>query len=309
VTASSSSPTTTDSSPTADAYPVATPSEDGRLDRIRLLENTASDLDQADRLLTAAYRPPSWRREVEVYLTTQADGWFCVDDGGEIVAMAGALAYGSYCWVGLVATLPDRQRQGFASRLSAHLLDWAKEHGCGTVALDANDNGRPVYERLGFRAVGPTVALLAPGSLPAPDGAGPRVEMADRVDDILALDRSVSGGDRTTLLRAIWEIESPALFVVREAAEPAGYLFVRDRLLGPGCARTPAIAEGLIRAALDGRSGEELRMLVPIECGMTTTLFDLGFREQRRLTHMRFGELQLPGQRTHLFAQASFAAG
>ncbi len=32
---------------------------------MRLLQNTESDLEQADRLLMAAYRPPSWRRELE----------------------------------------------------------------------------------------------------------------------------------------------------------------------------------------------------------------------------------------------------
>ena len=71
---------------------------------IRLLTDSESDLEQADRLLTTAYRPPSWRTEVEVYLEVQPDGWFVVDDGGQIVAMAGALVYGSFCWLGLVAT-------------------------------------------------------------------------------------------------------------------------------------------------------------------------------------------------------------
>ena len=279
---------------------------------IRLLQNSESDLEQADRLLMAAYRPPSWRRELEVYLRTQPDGWFVVADGDEIVAMAGALAYGSFCWVGLVATGPDRQRQGLATRLSTHLVDWAKAHGCSTVALDANDNGRPVYERLGFQAVGPTLALIAPGSLPAPERDGPRAERADDVEQIMALDRSVFGGDRASLLRAIWEIESPEIHVIREGDGRTGYLFARDGLLGPGCARTPAIAEHLVRAALSGRANrpdEEFRILVPMECESTSTLAKLGFREERRLTHMRLGDLGLPGERHHLLAQVSLAAG
>ena len=279
---------------------------------IRLLQNSGSDLEQADRLLMAAYRPPSWRRELEVYLRTQPDGWFAVTDGDEIVAMAGALAYGSFCWVGLVATLPDRQRQGLATRLSAHLVDWAKAHGCSTVALDASDNGRPVYEHLGFQAVGDTLAMIAPPSLPALEREEPRAERINDVDELLSLDRSVFGGDRAALLRAIWEIESPEIHVIRGADGPAGYLFVRDRLLGPGCARTPAIAGDLVRAALGGRantSGEEIRMLVPTECESTSTLIELGFREQRRLTHMRLGDIGLPGERNRLFAEVSFAAG
>jgi GNAT superfamily N-acetyltransferase len=279
---------------------------------IRLLQNSGSDLEQADRLLMAAYRPPSWRREVEVYLRTQPDGWFVVADGDEIVAMAGALAYGSFCWVGLVATRPDRQRQGLATRLSAHLVDWAGARGCSTVALDANDNGRPVYERLGFQAVGDTLALIAPDSLPERDRNGLRVDRVEDVDEILPLDRSVFGGDRSSLLRAVREIESPEIHVIREATGPAGFLFARERLLGPGCARTAEVGEDLVRAALDGQAsppGEEIRMLVPMECESTNTLIKLGFREQRRLTHMRLGEPGLPGKRNRLLAEVSFAAG
>ena len=279
---------------------------------IRLLRDSGPDLEQADRLLMAAYRPPSWRRELEVYLRTQPDGWFVVTDGEEIVAMAGALAYGSFCWVGLVATRPDRQRQGLATRLSTHLVDWAKDRGCATVALDANDNGRPVYGSLGFQAVGETLAMIAPGSLSASEGRGPRAERALDLDGIMSLDRSVFGGDRAALLRAIWEIESPEVHVVREADEPAGYLFARDHLLGPGCARTPEIAMSLVRAALDGSAGRsdgEVRMLVPMECESTGALTELGFRRARRLTHMRLGDAKLPGARNHLLAQVSFAAG
>jgi GNAT superfamily N-acetyltransferase len=279
---------------------------------MRLLRDSESDLEQADRLLMAAYRPPSWRREVEVYLRTQPDGWFAVDDGGEIVAMAGALAYGSFCWVGLVATHPDRQREGLATRLSTHLIGWARERGCATVALDGNDNGRPVYERIGFQPVGDTLLLLAPDSLPERDRKGVHVDRVEDVQELLPLDRSVFGGDRAALLRAIVAIESPVIHAIRDGDAPAGFLFARDGLLGPGCARTPAVAEDLVRAALgDDAAGSQgdVRLLVPMECAFTSVLFELGFREQRRLTHMRLGDPMLPGQRQHLFAQVSFAAG
>ena len=278
---------------------------------IRLLTDSDFDLEQADHVLVTAYRPPSWRREVEIYLGTQPDGWFVVDDGGRIVAMAGALAYGAFCWVGLVATLPGHERHGLATRLSAHLTEWAKDHGCRTLALDASEKGRPVYERLGYQPVGHTLALIAPSSLPPPteeESAG----LIDDIDEVLALDRATFGGDRAALLRAISEREAPRIHVVREGREPAGYLFARERFLGPGCAKDAAIAERLVRAALSDpsyRTAEEIRLLAPMESEYTNVLASLGFRESRRLTHMRLGDLELPGERRELLAQASFAAG
>ncbi len=128
----------------------------------------------------------------------------------------------------------------------------------------------------------------------------------------MAFDRFVWGGDRSALLRAIRDIESPEIHVIRERGETAGYLFARDGLLGPGCARTPEIAGHLVRAAMGGRAGrsdDETRILVPMESESVSTLTNMGFRESRRLTHMRLGDPVIPGERRQLFAQVSYAAG
>jgi len=277
---------------------------------IRLLHDSESDLARADRLLTTAYRPPSWRLEVETYLRTEPDGWFIAEEGGEIVAMAGGLAYGRFCWLGLVATLPGWERRGYASQLSARVTEWAKDRGCRTVALDASEKGRPVYERLGFRPVGETVVLIAP-STPTPADA----RIGDRIDDLdelLAFDRSVFGGDRATLLHSIQELESPGVYAVRDGDGLAGYLFARGGSLGPGCARSPAVAEQLLRAALPDASSRvdgDVRLLLPVESAYPDVLSSLGFEKSRSLTHMRLGDQQLPGERQLLIAQASLAAG
>jgi len=277
---------------------------------IRLLQDTESDLERADRLLTTAYRPPSWRREVEVYVRTQPDGWFVVDDGGEIVAMAGGLAYGAFCWLGLVATLPGWERRGYASALSVRVSEWAKERGCRTVALDASEKGRAVYERLGFQRVGETVVLTAPASVPRVDEG--TAERIDDLDELLALDRSVFGGDRSALLQAIRELESPRVYAIRERDGIAGYLFAREGALGPGCARSPAVAERLLRAGLadsSSRTGGDVRLLLPTESAYSDVLTSLGFRKSRSLSHMRLGDPSLPGTRELLLAQTSLAAG
>ncbi len=42
--------------------------------------------------------------------------------------------------------------QGAASRIVGEMVDWAREHRYPRIFLHASKMGRPVYERLGFRA-------------------------------------------------------------------------------------------------------------------------------------------------------------
>jgi hypothetical protein len=260
-----------------------------------------------------AYNVPSRRSDLETYLAAQPDGWFVIVDGDEVLAVGGALAYGSFCWIGLVATDPARQRQGLATKISAHLIEWAHELGCTTMALDASVAGRPVYERLGFRVVGETVELSLPPVPPGEEPSSAVCRSTDDVDRLLSLDRRIFGGDRARLLRALRREEAARCYVAMNGDGPAGYLFARKRLLGPGCARNDGIARRLVRAALADRveigDTVEQRLLLPIESRYLDALYGLGLRVERRLAHMRLGDPQLPGVRNQLLAQTSYAAG
>jgi GNAT superfamily N-acetyltransferase len=272
------------------------------------MRDTDAELDRVDDLMTVAYGTTSRRRELVLYLAAQPDGWFVIEQDRQIVAAAGCIAYGPFCWLGLVATHPSARGRGLASRISQHLVDWSVEHGCDTVALDASELGRPIYERLGFEATGWTIELG-----PDPERlvqAGPRAERCTPEDlaAILALDPAIFGGDRTALLRTFASSCSDACFVTRSATGGvSGYLFARERLIGPGLAADAEAASSLVRAALDVPG--ERRMLVPSESAFLGTLHELGLVEQRRLAHMRLGRLELPGMRDRLLAQVSFATG
>ena len=43
------------------------------------------------------------------------------------------------------------RRKGVADALMRELLQWCRENGIESVVLHASDEGRPLYERLGFR--------------------------------------------------------------------------------------------------------------------------------------------------------------
>ena len=50
-----------------------------------------------------------------------------------------------------VYTEADRRRRGIARRLMEHMLDWCRREGFAQVSLHASDDGRPLYESLGFQ--------------------------------------------------------------------------------------------------------------------------------------------------------------
>jgi ribosomal protein S18 acetylase RimI-like enzyme len=73
---------------------------------------------------------------------------------GEVAACAVAGWQDGDCGIYLVATDPRAQGQGLCSELLRLALREAREAGCETTSLEATKAGEPVYERLGYRALG-----------------------------------------------------------------------------------------------------------------------------------------------------------
>jgi GNAT superfamily N-acetyltransferase len=265
-----------------------------------------AELRQVDQLLQLAYQSPSRLRELALYRAAPPAGLFAIFEAGEAVAAAGIFGYGSFSWLGLVGAHPDYARQGLATRLSEYLLDWSREHGCGTVALDASDKGRPVYERLGFQPAGEAIELVAAAG-PGAVSAAASITGTGDLTGVLDFDRPLFGGDRAALLRAVGADDS-RVYRRYDGDRLAGYLFARGSVLGPGAALDPEAATGLIKAALADVPGR-VSLIVPAGSAHHETLLGLGLRENRRLTHMRYGVAPVPGRRELLLAQTSFAAG
>jgi GNAT superfamily N-acetyltransferase len=89
-------------------------------------------------------------------------GWLAVSEAGEAVAGVGLWFYD---WVPNplapsirrgyilnVYTEPEYRRQGIARRLVEEILAYCKANGIQTMLLHASQEGRPIYEALGFTA-------------------------------------------------------------------------------------------------------------------------------------------------------------
>lgn len=88
-------------------------------------------------------------------------GWFCTDTD-EVVAGAGLWlidwpphpldSSGVRGHILNVYTDPAYRRRGIARRLMNTMLEWCRERNIKTIGLHASDEGRALYESLGFTA-------------------------------------------------------------------------------------------------------------------------------------------------------------
>ena len=129
---------------------------DRRLSRLRYREvcdqetrNLISDINSAAYGFAFEYgreafaSAAAWQNENYAYLG-------CVD--GEAVTTSAVGVLGRRLYVGFVATLPARQRRGYAEAVMRHALTQAqKATGLQRSLLHATKEGHPVYLRLGFR--------------------------------------------------------------------------------------------------------------------------------------------------------------
>lgn len=95
-----------------------------------------------------------------------ADGsyhhWFAVDGSGGVMGGGGVLLCSwpanpkdpcsERAIILNVYTEPEFRRRGIARQIMAAILDWARQRGFRTINLHASDEGRALYEKLGFEA-------------------------------------------------------------------------------------------------------------------------------------------------------------
>lgn len=179
--------------------------------------------------------------------------------GDRLVGTALLTPYGAdTATCNMIIVDPSMRGHGLGRRLMTALLDAAGAREC---RLTATEDGRPLYEKLGFVATGQIHQLQGTvPDLPMPDGVTPATP-AD-LPDIAALDRMATGMDRTTLLARLLA-EGP-VFTLRTGGTLRGFVacrpFGRGHLMGPLAARDDAAGETLMRAAIAAHAGRFLRV-------------------------------------------------
>ena len=101
------------------------------------------------------------------------NGWLAEDGGGAVVAGGGMIVQrgvprpenvhgGEEAYLLNVYVEPAHRRRGLARALMGAMLAWARERGLARVVLHASDDGRALYESLGFDTVTNEMRLVLP---------------------------------------------------------------------------------------------------------------------------------------------------
>jgi GNAT superfamily N-acetyltransferase len=279
---------------------------------ITLRALTEDDLDTADGIMMPAYGAPrSRKRDLRRYLALQPDGWLLALLDGEPAGIGGAIDYGHFAYIGLMAVHPTLQRRGIASAIMERLLAWIDERGCPVALLDASAAGERLYEKLGFVDDDRVIQYHQ-------DDCAARPRASERVGPLIAADLAalaafdapIFGAERGAVLTTFLGEFPDRAFVARDAAGAlAGYLFAQPQTIGPWAARGPAEAEALLAVALALDFESAPRVLVP---GANThaagLLLRYGFSPQRALRHMRRGS-PVAARRSLIYGQTSYAIG
>jgi RimJ/RimL family protein N-acetyltransferase len=233
-------------------------------------------------------------------LRVHPEGSLGIEFDGRIVATTTLVCYeDQLAWLGMVLTHPAYRRRGFARRLVEHALGIAMEKKkIRTVKLDATEQGRPLYESLGFR-VEQTIERWS-GSSVISNGAAARHGTPD-----FELDREAFGANRRRLL-GILSVDS--LPVVNEN----GFALWRPgrckSYVGPCVARSPEAAKSLIESCLRTRLGAWYWDLFPSNIQAADIAEELGFEKERTLARMTAG-VDLRGCESMIYAGGGFELG
>lgn len=271
-----------------------------------------ADLDAADAIAVAAYRSPASRHaELLRYLRLQPDGWLLAELDALPVGVVGAIDYGPFASIGMMAVHPDLQRRGIARALLEGMLAWLDARGCPLSILDASDAGAPLYPRYGFEERGWTRQFQYGGAVRGASADAVTVPREDELPALAAFDAPIFGASRAAVLTSYYRDHPHRVLAARDRhGTILGYIIARPAHIGPWAATSTPVAEMLLSAALALPYESPPVVNAPPGNPATEALLQrAGFTVQRSLLHMHRGAAALPGRRDLLYAEASFALG
>jgi predicted N-acetyltransferase YhbS len=177
------------------------------------------------------------------------------DADGAIVGTGVAMLNGSVGWIGTIWVDRDWRRRGIGMELTRATIEAAESAGCRTLVLVATEDGRPMYERLGFEVQTWYRTVEASGTGPIDPDPRIRPFRASDLPAMATLDAAATGEDRRHLLEA-FATPGSARCLEREDGTLGGFI-VRapwggGATIAPGVDDAAAILQARREAAARG---------------------------------------------------------
>lgn len=174
---------------------------------------------------------------------------------GVLAGTSAAIVRGTVGWIGHVTVLPEYRNHGFGTALTRVALEQLEAAGCSTQLLIATEQGRPIYERMGFRALTRYVLMSGPSLGAAPGHQRLRPMSPADLPQVLELDRAMTGEDRSGQIEPLstWGY----VMVDSRTGRLTGYYVRPPWGLGPVVALDPEDGRTLVNLArsIDSRHG------------------------------------------------------
>jgi ribosomal protein S18 acetylase RimI-like enzyme len=230
-------------------------------------------LDGALRLSRAV----GWPHRLEDWQMSLAlsEGRAMVTESGDVVGTIFLTPFGTDAATISLVIVDERMRgRGLGRKLMQAALDLA---GTRPLRLTATEDGQPLYQSLGFEAVG--MIVQQQGAVAAV--AAPTNVLPARPTDlpaIVELDRAAFGADRQGLLGYIANVGE--FIVIERAGRVVAFAgiraFGRGEVIGPLVAEDAADARDLLAYAFASRTGKFVRVDHPSDTGLADWLTSLG---------------------------------
>ena len=234
-----------------------------------------------------------WKR----FVGLQPDGCFVAELDGKPVGTVAAFIFGDVAWIAMVLVSPDARGQGLGTKLMSHALAFLDSKNVACIRLDATPLGQPIYEKLGFKAeyrLNRFEGTLPAISMSAVDPNIIPVTRADGLEDVLKLDRTVTGTDRPGLITRLLD-DAPGNFFRYGLTSSGGYITYRPgenaTFLGPCCAVNQQAGAALLYHVARLNAGARVFIDVPLDNEPALAVVQaLGLTPQRPLLRMARGK-------------------
>ena len=248
------------------------------------------------------------------FVRLEPNGCFCEVAEGRVVGTTTTITYGrELAWIGMVVVDPQYRHRGIATRLMRAALEYLSEMGVATVMLDATPDGRPLYEKLGFKVE--SLIERWTGIAQATPAVGCSTLNSSERQEVLVLDRRAFGADRSKLIEMlIEEALVPPLVTTGVDGRVKGYALARRgtdaTYVGPLVATAADAAMALLDELLSQLTGQRIYIDVNPDFGVSPeVLATRGLIKQRDLVRMGYGDQSGAGSSRYVFAIAGLEFG